>query len=162
MRKDYERPRKAIKVSLETVDGKVFDAELMIFHGESLANAINGSAQFIEITDQDGKISLLAKSFIRRLTPELVKEEKSEFPLRDTWRFESQDPYIILNVSMNASDEEVRDAYHKLVRTYHPDKFANLGLPSDMVEYGESILKKINAAYEIIVFERSKTSTSAA
>lgn len=65
------------------------------------------------------------------------------------------DPYKILNISENASDEEVRKAYRELAKKYHPDKYAN----SPLAEQASEKMKEINAAYEQIIEER-KNNTS--
>ena len=53
------------------------------------------------------------------------------------------DPYQVLGVSRNASEEEIRSAYRKLAKQYHPDLH-----PGDQ----EAALKmqQINAAYDQI------------
>ena len=33
------------------------------------------------------------------------------------------DPYKVLGVSPNATDDEVKDAYRRLARKYHPDNY---------------------------------------
>lgn len=53
------------------------------------------------------------------------------------------DPYKVLGVSPDASDEEIKRAYRQLAKKYHPD--AN---PGD--EYAARKMQEINAAYEQI------------
>ena len=54
-------------------------------------------------------------------------------------------PYQVLGVSPQASPEEVRHAYQKLVQQYHPDQVAHLG--EELREVAERRTKEINAAY---------------
>lgn len=60
------------------------------------------------------------------------------------------DPYKVLGVSPNASDEEVKAAYRKLAKKYHPDLN-----PGD--EYAAQKMNEINAAYEQIKNPQSQT-----
>ncbi len=56
------------------------------------------------------------------------------------------DPYKVLGVSRDASDEEIKKAYRELARKYHPDNYASSPL-SDLA--GEK-MKEINIAYDEI------------
>lgn len=60
------------------------------------------------------------------------------------------DPYAVLGVSKNASDDEIKSAYRELARKYHPDNYADNPL-SDLA--GEK-MKEINEAYDMIMEER--------
>ena len=57
--------------------------------------------------------------------------------------------YNILNINRNASNEDIRKAYYKLARIYHPDKN-----PGD--KQSEQKFKEINGAYENIINGKSR------
>lgn len=57
------------------------------------------------------------------------------------------DPYQILGITPNASDDEVKKAYRNLCRKYHPDK--NPGN-----EAAEEMFKIVQEAYETIMDQR--------
>ena len=59
-------------------------------------------------------------------------------------------PYSILGVSSDASDEEIKKAYRTLSRKYHPD--ANVNNPN--AAQAEEKFKQIQQAYQQIMQER--------
>lgn len=61
------------------------------------------------------------------------------------------DPYSVLGVSPNASDEEIKKAYRELARKYHPDNYQN----NPLADLAEEKMKEINEAYETITKQRS-------
>ena len=56
------------------------------------------------------------------------------------------DPYKILGVSPDASDDDIKKAYRQLARKYHPDKYRD----SDLADLASEKMKEVNAAYEEI------------
>ena len=60
------------------------------------------------------------------------------------------DPYSVLGVSRDASDDEIKKAYRKLSRKYHPD--ANINNPNKA--QAEEKFKEVQQAYEQIMKER--------
>ena len=60
------------------------------------------------------------------------------------------DPYQVLGVSRNATDDEIKKAYRTLSRKYHPD--ANINNPN--AAQAEAKFKEVQQAYEQIVRER--------
>ncbi|MDO4292204.1 MAG: DnaJ domain-containing protein [Eubacteriales bacterium] len=67
-----------------------------------------------------------------------------------------RDPYQVLGVSRDASEEEIKKAYRKLSRIYHPD--ANINNPNKA--QAEEKFKEIQQAYQQIMKEREYGSQS--
>ena len=64
----------------------------------------------------------------------------------NTYTTDKSKYYTILGVSKNASQDEIRKAYHKLAKEHHPDKFVNSS--DSEKKYHENKMKEINDAYE--------------
>ena len=62
----------------------------------------------------------------------------------------NKNPYDVLGVSPNASDDEIKKAYRELSRKYHPD--ANTNNP--LADLAEEKFKEIQEAYDMIMKER--------
>ena len=58
----------------------------------------------------------------------------------------NRNPYEVLGVREDATDEEIKEAYRALARKYHPDKYTDEGLK----EMATEKMKTINEAYEEI------------
>jgi hypothetical protein len=59
---------------------------------------------------------------------------------------EKKDPYTVLGVGRNASADEIKKAYRRLVNTYHPDKVSHMG--EEFQELAEKKFKEIQEAYQ--------------
>ena len=60
----------------------------------------------------------------------------------------AKDLYEVLGVSKSASPDEIKSAYRKLTKEFHPDKFANK--PEAEKKAAEEKFKEINRAYEVL------------
>jgi len=58
--------------------------------------------------------------------------------------------YKALGCSANSSDSEIKSAYRKLCKGYHPDTIASKGLPEGFTQYAEQQMHLINEAYDTI------------
>lgn len=61
------------------------------------------------------------------------------------------DPYSVLGVSPDASDDEVKKAYRELARKYHPDNYQN----NPLADLAEEKMKEINEAYNAVTKMRA-------
>jgi len=60
-----------------------------------------------------------------------------------------KDPYEILGVSRNATKEEIRSAYRRQARRYHPDRVTHLG--DEFQRLAKEKFQEIQKAYEILL-----------
>ena len=60
------------------------------------------------------------------------------------------DPYKVLGVTPQTSDDDVKRAYRELARKYHPDNYVN----NPLADLAETRMKEINEAYDMIMNER--------
>src|SRR5262245_20029881 len=63
-------------------------------------------------------------------------------------------PYDALRLTPQATNEEIKQQYRKLVADNHPDKLMGRGVPAEFVEIATRKLAAINAAYDVIAKER--------
>jgi DnaJ like chaperone protein len=67
---------------------------------------------------------------------------------------EASDPYLILGLSHDAGEEEVKRTYRKLSRENHPDRLIAQGLPQEFIDLGNEKMAHINDAYDKIRRQR--------
>ena len=60
------------------------------------------------------------------------------------------DPYDVLGLPAEATTEQIKTTYRKLIREHHPDKLVAAGLPKELVDQATEKMKRINAAYDEI------------
>lgn len=67
-----------------------------------------------------------------------------------------KDPYSVLGVDRNATDEQIKSAYRELARKYHPDNYND----NPLSDLANEKMKEINDAYDTIMNERSSKGSS--
>ncbi|MDR0738850.1 MAG: DnaJ domain-containing protein [Oscillospiraceae bacterium] len=67
-----------------------------------------------------------------------------------------KDPYEILCISNNASFEEIKKAYRKLAKKYHPDNYQD----NPLADLAAEKMREINEAYYALTGGKSKNSSS--
>lgn len=65
------------------------------------------------------------------------------------------DPYKVLGVDRNASDDDIKEAYRKLAKKYHPDNYSD----NPLSDLAQEKMQEINEAYDAIVNTRKGRKT---
>ena len=65
-------------------------------------------------------------------------------------------PYKVLEIDENATQEQIKEAYRRLVKKYHPDKYVNNPLSS----LAEEKMREINQAYDMLMGANSRAGSS--
>lgn len=58
-----------------------------------------------------------------------------------------RDPYEVLGIAPNATDDEVKSAYREMARKYHPDNYGD----NPLSDLAQEKMQEINEAYDMII-----------
>lgn len=67
---------------------------------------------------------------------------------------DAADPYVVLGLSYDACNDELKHTYRRLVRENHPDSLMARGVPEEFIKIATDKLAAINVAYDKIQKER--------
>ena len=139
-----------IAVLLTLADNQVVTVSIRLPLSRRLADALNNDDVFLDALTPSGQQQFIAKSTIK-----LVRS--ANVPRADQLDIEGRapgtpafDPYAILKVAKDASPEDIKSAYHRMARLYHPDRIASYELPDEVKDYVRTMLVRINLAFEQI------------
>ena len=97
---------------------------------------------------------LLAYWFVKRVLPRGYGQTRNHASGRpnqagpDPGKEAEKDPYQILEVPRNASQQEIKSAFRKQARRYHPDRVSHLG--DEFQQLAKEKFQEIQKAYEIL------------
>ena len=58
--------------------------------------------------------------------------------------------YAMLGVAATAADAEVKRAYRRLAKEYHPDVIASKGLSEEFLDFAKEKMRAVNDAYDLV------------
>ena len=112
----------------------------------------------MQVAMADGAMHPAEESLIRSIAGDLGLSERDYAEARAMFTSggaaAGNESYDILGVSPTATEAEVKKAYRRLAREYHPDVITSKGLPEDFMTFATEKLQKVNEAYDRIKKER--------
>jgi len=141
----YERQVKPVAVKLELTNGTELIGEIDAHFERGLRGTLNGDEPFVLLRSAEGEPAYIAKACISSVKPFAM--EAADQLSKATNSSATLDPHVVLGVVRGASLATVTGAYHQIVKTYHPDRFAGMNLPEEMLLYADALLKRANLAF---------------
>jgi DnaJ like chaperone protein len=107
------------------------------------------------VAKSDGAVSRDELAYLERVAELMGLSPLSFRRLRaDHLGAPANDPYRVLDVAPDASDEAVRAAWKRALTEHHPDKAAGRGLAAELIEAAQQRTSAINAAFDAVMRER--------
>ncbi|MBR5856200.1 MAG: TerB family tellurite resistance protein [Bacteroidales bacterium] len=106
----------------------------------------------VGIAQADGHVSSAEIDTLKRIATFLGVSPQESESIFAMFGNRVEDAYKVLEISPDATDEEIKKAYKKLALKHHPDRVESLG--ADVKKAAEEKFKSVALAYEIIKKER--------
>ncbi len=133
-----------IDVQVETQNGKKFLGSMFVRRDQRMSDLLNDDRSFLPLETTEGLVVNLNKLTIVYVTQ--LHQYVDDGRVRD--------PYEILGVHSQVSNDEIQQIYHLGAKNYHPDVIQSLGLPAEFHDLANTQMARINDAYERIERER--------
>lgn len=134
-----------VPAEITLADGESFKGKIAVPQNKGVSEHINAAAPFLEFEPYGGERMWVSKGALRQMKLIGVPAAPS-LPAAQ----ESFDPYSVLKIGRNASFEEMRAAYLRLAKTYHPDRYAGTELPQEVKDYLDAHARRINLAFQTL------------
>lgn len=114
-------------------------------------------SSLFRIARADGPVNAAEMDMLARISTALNLDRAAWTRARDGLArggSEEGDPYAVLGLARNATDQEVRAAWKRLMREHHPDSLASRGVPAEFIARAHEKVAVINAAWDRIKRDR--------
>ena len=148
----------AIEDALKILD-ELASKQVNIFTvGAQIATNMNYSQRLqlfhylTELANADGDFCKQEKSVLESIAAAIRLTDADAASVIAMFYKAPESAYAVLEISPDATDDEVKSAYRRMAMKFHPDKVATLG--PDVQKAAEEKFRKIQSAYETIKKQR--------
>jgi DnaJ domain len=154
-----DQPAIAVEVTFD--DARTVKGKLLVPVQKGLTDVLNNANPFVEFEPYGGERQYLLKTSLKVVKPIGVARAvslQSRLSAADTF-----DPHAILGVAGAATWDEIKSAYHARAKVYHPDRYSNAELPTEVRDYLASMSRRVNAAFAALEepYREKKVATAA-
>jgi len=109
-------------------------------------------ALLVSVAMADGRYDQAEERLIRSIAAEmgLSARDYEEAVSIFNPRASLDSSYTVLGVHSEATDAEIKKAYRRLAREYHPDVVANKGMGEDFQKFAAEKMRAVNQAYDAV------------
>jgi DnaJ homolog subfamily C member 3 len=115
-----------------------------------ISNSLHGllfqAQQQLDAENYDAAIATLNTAKENHPGANIIQQKMQEAKVA-LKRSKQKDYYKVLDISKDADEREIKKAYRKMTKVYHPDKIQAQGVPK---EEAEKKMAQINEAYEVL------------
>ncbi|NBN63357.1 DnaJ domain-containing protein [Microvirga tunisiensis] len=126
-------------------------ADLFPYDRKTLLDILDG---LFSIAKADGVVHPDEVQYLERVSQIFGLDQREFAKVLARHVRERSNPYLVLGISPDASDEAVKAHYRREVRETHPDVMIARGVPEEFVRIANDRLAALNAAYAQISAER--------
>ncbi len=127
-------------------------------YAQQLGMIFKGQPQVLEqiinllffIAEADGEISDPEINFINGCSNYFGLNKTQYESIQSMWLDKQTNPYKILGIEKEASNEDIRKKWINLNKELHPDQLRAQGVPQELIIKSEDRLSEINQAYDKI------------
>lgn len=137
-----------VPVEITFESGRPVRGKIIMPVSRSLPEVLNSAHTFIEFEPYGGERLFIAKSAVRGIKAITVPfAPMLESRSREIDNF---DPYAVLAIARGTPFEGIRQAYLRLAKLYHPDRYEGIELPREVREYFCAMARRINVAFSAL------------
>jgi hypothetical protein len=135
-------------VTLTLTDDSVIIVSVRLPLSNKLGDALNAPEPFLDVITPGGEQQFIAKASVRSVRSMVMPSaDQLDLDARQT-AMADLDAHSVLKLEKDAGPEEIRQAYHRMAKLYHPDRIASYELPEEIKDYTRAMLVRINLAFE--------------
>jgi hypothetical protein len=135
----------AVPAEVELDDGVLLSGKFVISASRGFFDVLNGPSLFLEFEPYGEDRLVLSKSAIRAM--KLIQVPGAPSLANRAKVADGFDPFAVLGVEKGAAWDSVREAFVRLSKHYHPDRYESVDLPTEVRDYLQAMSRRVNTAY---------------